>query len=391
MFIDVEENMKKHMAVYTLCGMLLSNLSFAQTFPTSMQQAKELEFLKGFTFGGGITLNLQNLQNSNYVKDPADPEAMEEDKHPTQGQYSIDLEIEKEFDDKNKAFLHLETGRGDINEYLKSVASINRDADDSGHISVTEAWLEHQFTDKLALSIGVLDPTLAVDENAYANDETKQFIGSMFRNAANISFPDNAFGVKGTYQTDIADFTVQYTDANDYKDIVKYGFASAQVNFKPNFIKEKEGNYRLYAWANTNDHDKLKGTGKGKEYGAGISLDQQFTDIFGGFARYSWSRGDLDNDISGSHTWSVGLQAKFKGIGEEDEAAIACGQVIPSHAYKDHVNKNAKSEKHLEVYYTWNVTDYLAISPDFQLVANPFYNGNDKTAYVSSVRMQISF
>lgn len=354
--------------------------------------AEETNFLKGLTIGGGITLNLQNLQNANKAED-ADGNPLEENKTPTLGEYSLDLTVEKKFDDNNTAFIHLETGRGDINYYLNSVASINRDADDSGVVSVTEAWFEHKFTDKFAVTAGIIDPTGAVDDNAYANDETTQFIGSMFRNAANIGFSDNAFGVKATYETDFADFAVQYIDASDYKDITRNGFASAQVNFKPGFINEMEGNYRIYGWTNTNDTDKLDGTGEGKDknYGLGLSLDQQFSDIFGAFARYGWSRGDIDDEIYASSTWSIGLQATVNGIGEEDVVAIACGQVIPSSEYKDNVNENAKSENHLEVYYSWNVTDYLSITPDFQMVENPFYNEDDDTAFVGSIRMQISF
>ena len=354
--------------------------------------AEETNFLEGLTIGGGITLNLQNLQNANKAED-GDGNPLDENKTPTLGEYSVDLTVEKKFDDNNTAFIHLETGKGDINYYLNSVAGVNRDADDSGVVSVTEAWFEHKFTDKFAVTTGIIDPTGAVDENAYANDETTQFIGSMFRNAANIEFSDNAFGVKAVYETDIADFAVQYIDASDYKDITRNGFASAQVNFKPGFIDEKEGNYRIYGWTNTNDNDKLDGTGEGndKNYGFGLSLDQQVSDIFGAFARYSWSRGDIDNGIYASSAWSLGLQATVKGIGEEDVVAIACGQVIPSSEYKDYANENAKSENHLEVYYSWNVTDYLSISPDFQMVENPFYNEDDDTAYVGTIRMQISF
>ena len=358
------------------------------------------DFLEGFTIGGGITLNLQNLQNANKAED-ADGNPLEENKTPTLGEYSVDLTVEKKFDDNNTVFIHLETGRGDINYYLNSVAGINRDADDSGVVSVTEAWFEHKFTDKFAVTAGIIDPTQAVDDNAYANDETTQFLGSMFRNAANIGFSDNAFGVKATYETDIADFAVQYIDASDYKDITRNGFVSAQVNFKPGFIDEKEGNYRIFGWTNTNDYEKLDGTGDGKEkdYGFGLSLDQQFTDIFGAFARYSWNRGDIGSDIGGTeetiigsaHSWSLGLQANVKGIGEEDVVAIAYGQVIPSSEYKDNVNENAKSENHLELYYSWNVTDYLSISPDFQMIENPYYNEDDDTAYVGTIRMQISF
>ena len=103
------------------------------------------------------------------------------------------------------------------------------------------------------------------------------------------------------------------------------------------------------------------------------------------------SRGDIDNEIYASNTWSLGLQAKVKGIGDEDVVAIAYGQIIPSNEYKDTINNNAKSENHLELYYNWKVADYLSISPDFQIVENPYYNQQDNTAYVGTIRMHISF
>ncbi len=369
---------------------VLSMLCLAVTICLSGSvYAEGIKFLEGLTIGGGITLNLQNLQNANMA-----PSEEDENKTPTVGQYSVDLTIEKKFDDKNTAFIHLETGKGDINKYLDSYASINRDADDSGVVSVTEAWFEHKFTDQFAVTAGIIDPTSSLDDNAYANDETTQFIGSMFRNAVNIGFPDNAFGVKATYETDIADFAVQYIDASSDADespadITRNGFASAQVNFKPGFIDNMEGNYRIYGWTNTNDYSKWKDASENeKNYGFGLSLDQQFTDIFGAFARYSWQN---KNICCGEHTWSLGLQANIKGIGEEDVVAIAYGQVIPSSEYKDYDNENAKSENHLEVYYSWNVTDYLSISPDFQMVENPWFNEDEDTAYVGSLRMQISF
>ena len=361
-------------------------------FSSSLVYADGNNFLDELKISGGITLNLQNLQNANKSQN-SKGETLDENKTPTIGQYSLDLRIEKNFNDKNTAFIHLETGKGNINYYLNSVAGINEDADDSGVVRVTEAWYKHNFTDKFAVTTGIIKPTKAVDENAYANDETTQFISSIFTNAINIAFSHKVFGIKATYETNIADFAVQYLDASDYKDITRNGFACAQVNFKPGFIDKKEGNYRIYGWANTNDNIKLDGTGKGNEknYGLGLSLDQQITDILGAFARYSWSRGDINNGIFASNIWSLGLQAKVKCIGDEDVVAIAYGQIIPSNEYKDNINNNAKSENHLELYYNWKVADYLSISPDFQVVENPFYNEKDNTAYVCSIRMQIGF
>jgi len=368
-----------------LCLLFIVSVSLIQNC-----YAQELEFLEGLTVGGGITLNLQNLHNSNVI-DPisADGEVLETNKTPTIGQYSVDLTIEKTFDDNNKAFIHLETGKGNINYYLDSYAGVNRDADDTGVVRVSEAWFEHKFTDNFSMSAGVLDPTLSLDNNAYANNETTQFIGNMFRNAVNINFSDNAFGIKAIYETNFADFAVQYLDAGNYQDLTKYGFASAQVNFKPNFIDDMEGNYRIYGWVNTNDYGKIgDNENTEKDCGFGISIDQQLSDIFGAFARYSLNNKNID---SASQTWSLGLQAKVNLIGEEDIVALAYGQVDPSEKYKDYVNENAKAESHLELYYSWNVTSYLAISPDFQIVENPYFDENADTAYVSSIRMQISF
>lgn len=352
--------------------------------------AQKFEILNGLTIGGGITMVLQNLQNSN-VSEPknTDGDLLEPNKTPTLGQYSIDLTVKKNFDDNNIAYIHLDIGKGDIGYYLDSYANVNGDANDKGVVTLKEAWFKHKFNKEFAMSVGILDSDKALDENAYANDEKTQFLGEMFKNSINIDFADHAFGLKAAYKTDFADFAVQYIDArNNSEDIIKYGFVSVQINFKPEFIDDMDGNYRVFGWTNIGDYEKFDGNGKGKDYGFGISFDQQFMDIFGGFARYSWKNGNI---ASGEHTWSLGLQAEVKGIIKKDVVAVAYGQIIPSNYYKDYFNKNAKSENHLEVYYNWKITDYLGVSPDFQMVENPYFNENDDTAYVSSIRIQVSF
>ena len=76
--------------------------------------AEGINVMEGLTIGGGITLNLQNLQNANMA--PTEQDDL--NKTPTVGQYSVDLTVEKKFDDNNTAFVHLETGKGNINKYL---------------------------------------------------------------------------------------------------------------------------------------------------------------------------------------------------------------------------------------------------------------------------------
>ena len=51
--------------------------------------AEGIKFLEGLTIGGGITLNLQNLQNANKAED-GDGNPLDENKTPTLGEYSVD-------------------------------------------------------------------------------------------------------------------------------------------------------------------------------------------------------------------------------------------------------------------------------------------------------------
>lgn len=390
-------------------------LAAAVTLGISSAYAAEAEsLLQGLSINGGITLILQTLQKSN-VGQVTDGYFYET---PTIGSYSVDLEIEKKFDDNNTAFLHLETGSGDANTRFVAFSGINRDADDSGNqVSVTEAWFEHKFTDAFGMTFGVIDPTSSLDDNAYANDETSQFLSNIFRNAPVISFGDNAIGIKAVYETDKFDVSAQYLnventveigpdeEANN-DDITRHGFASAQINFKPGLIDGMEGNYRAYVWGLLDGGVKWEDGEKTTDYGFGVSIDQQLSEMFGVFARYSWKRSDAvsssvstvygDLDSPCNQTWSIGGQAKVKALGDEDIVGLAFGQVMVSDDAKDAYGYDFKAEDHLEVYYSWNIADYLAVTPSIQYINNVGGgivedSGADNSAFVGSVRMQINF
>ena len=250
-----------------------------------------------------------------------------------------------------------------------------------------------------------------------ANDETSQFLGDIFRNAPVISFGDNAIGLKAVYETDSIDIAAQYLNVENTveigpdeevnnDDITRHGFVSAQVNFKPGFIEDMEGNYRVYVWGLLDGGVKWEDGKNTTDYGFGVSIDQQLSDIFGVFARYSWKRDDavsstigaFEGDIESpcNQTWSIGAQAKIKALGDEDIVGLAFGQMMISDKAKDAYEYDFKAEDHLEVYYSWNISDYLAVTPSIQYVNNICGGasedfGTDNSAFVGSVRMQISF
>ncbi|MDD4909649.1 MAG: carbohydrate porin [Candidatus Omnitrophica bacterium] len=358
------------------------------------------QLFDGLRMGLGATFISQATYNAN-----ADA-LSREGEDAADASYSVDLEFEKEFAGSGRAFLHLETGDGaGVEDELKLFANVNRDADDSDNgISVTEIWYEY-YMDNMPLSwtFGKIDPTIYVDNNEYANDETTQFLGRIFRNSPTVEFPDNSPGIRlGLEPTEFMGAELVLMDADsDWEDMFDGVFLAGQVNLKPALFG-KGGNYRLLGWLNDRNHIKWHDATKDKEegYGFGVSVDQQFSDNLGAFARYGWQDpqqrlSGLDDDFSLEHSWSAGLQFSGDLWGrDEDVLAVAVGEAIPSDDYKDSGSLNAKDERHLEAYYSFKANEHLTLSPDVQIIWNPYgddaVNGKD-TIVVGGIRGQVDF
>ncbi|MBU1656597.1 MAG: hypothetical protein KKB12_00345, partial [Candidatus Omnitrophica bacterium] len=167
-------------------------------------QLKRLETAGAIEVGAGITFVGQGTPNANAVGSNSN-ERIKDSRFGAS--YSADVEIAKAFGNYGFAFVHLETGdgetiEGDLSLYPR--CSVNRDADRAGNVvSLTEAWYEqYLFNDQIIITGGKIDPTAYIDVNEFANDETTQFLGSMFRNSPAIEFSDNSIGGR-VYMTSV--------------------------------------------------------------------------------------------------------------------------------------------------------------------------------------------
>ena len=369
----------------------------------SVKAQKSLEKIQeafdGLTIGGGATFIVQGTYNANGSGLSQNGEDVSD------GSYSADLEVEKQFDDYGKAFLHLETGDGaGVEDELQVFSNVNRDADNSDNsVSVTEAWYEHYFKIlPLTLTFGKIDATSYIDSNEYANDETTQFLGRIFRNSPVLEFPDdNAAGFRLLLEPSrFVDIGIVVMDADaDWENAFDNVFVSGQIDIKPNFFG-RPGNYRIYSWLNDKGHTRWDDSSKTKEkgYGAGLSFDQEVTDNLGVFARYGWQNPDVfmnGESFSLEQSWSIGLEVAGSLWNRDDDVlAAAFGQVLPSDKYKQANSLKAKSEEHLEVYYRFKVNSHLTLSPDLQVIWDPYggdaVNG-DKPIIVGGLRTQVDF
>jgi hypothetical protein len=351
---------------------------------------------EGISIGASLTYVLQGTHNAN-------ADSLSEGGEDTiDASYSIDLEFQKEFDNNASGFIHLETGAGrGVEDELKVFSNVNRDADDSDNsVSLTEAWYQYRHA-SWVFTFGKIDPTVYIDNNEYANDECTQFLGRIFRNSPAIEFPDNSGGLYvGFRPYQFMDLDLVILDADsDWENFFDSIFVATQVSFKPRF-RGREGNWRIIAWLNDRDHTKWAEPTKQEQegWGMGISLDQEITETVGVFLRYGWQDPEVylsGQDFSLERAWSVGVQFSGSLWGRaEDIFAVAFGQIIPSDDYKDANNLRAKSEEHLEAYYSFKMGNHLTLSPDIHLIWDPYggdaVNGDD-TIVVGGLRVQVNF
>lgn len=357
------------------------------------------QLLEGLDMGVSITSILQSARNANADTQLGPGEDV------TDGSYSADISFEKKFEDCATAYISLHSGDGaGVTDDLKLFSNVNADAsDDDGSVSINEVWYEYYFKSiPLSVTFGKLDPTYFIDTNEYANNETSQFLADMFVNSCILEFPaDNAGGIRfGLEPLKFMDINVVALDANaDWEDIFDKLFLAGQINFKPR-IFGRPGNYRLLAWRNNQPHTKWQDMSQDKAigFGAGLSLDQELTDLIGVFVRYGWQDPDVylpSESFSLRDSFSLGTQLKGSPWGRPDDVlGLAFGQIFPSRKYKSANDLQAKTESHFECYYNFKVNDHLALSPDLQVIWQPYgkdaANG-DGTIVVGGLRGQVDF
>lgn len=355
------------------------------------------EFLEGWKLGAGATFIYQTTDQANGDSLSSSGEDVGD------ASYSIDLELEKGWAEWGTAYLHIETGDGaGVEDELKVFSNVNRDADDSNNaLNVTEIWYEHT-QDSLVFTFGKLDPAIYIDTNAYANDETTQFLGRIFRNSPTLEFPDNSGGVRlALAPTDWLQLDTLALDGDsDFEDFFEDGFMSGQIQLNTS-LSGHPGHYRLLGWWSERGHTRWENRTdiKQEAFGFGLSLDQEGTQGLGLFARYAWQdpRHFLNGtDFSLEHSLSGGAQISGELWGRSDDVfGLAIGQVIPSRDYKKaDTSRRGRTEGHAEAYYRIQVNPHIAVSPDVQVIWNPLGKDaplGDDTIIVGGVRSQVDF
>ncbi len=287
--------------------------------------------------------------------------------------------------------------------------------DNSRSLNLNEARYEQMLlNDTFQVVFGHIDLTSWFDENSLANKETFQYIAQHFNNNIAIDWGGtvNFFGpgvVLKAYPSESLDASVGWFEGDgNYDKMFRQPFLIGQVTLKSPFAG-KEGNYRFYGWGRLTPHCKNTSDPavfsncdlipeadririKGSNSGFGFSLDQQFSESLGVWARFGYQDPDVsqfDKAVSGGVVFSQVLGRSHDTVG------LAYGAVFPADNYKSATGRS-DIEHYAELYYKYvpfgdGVLTGIHITPDLQIVANSGGDGTVDPVFIWGLRTQVSF
>jgi hypothetical protein len=207
------------------------------------------------------------------------------------GEGSIDLTLLYRPMVRTTLFIDFEAiGGPGPDKKLGSLSRVNADAETLGgqdeKLTIREGWLLLRFVnDRLDFLIGKLDLTNYFDRNAFANDETTQFLNQALKNNPMLMPPQNGAGVVVRWDAgrDLG-FSLGGQTTHDLgQDLWSEPFVIGEIDYHSTRLIE--GNYRLWARVSS-----LSTNHEQQMWGVGVSMDQLLTPQFGVFVRAGFNQ-----------------------------------------------------------------------------------------------------
>ncbi|HCY17156.1 MAG: porin [Curvibacter sp. GWA2_64_110] len=390
----------------------------------TLKAARVIESLEGVTAGISLTTVAQH-PNGTTVNAPAGTE---------NGQLNyradafVTLPLPKVGDTESRIFAQFRMGQGSglngMTSYSKPNASafrvLSAQPDDSVAV-LGQAWYQASIPlpfggfqphsrEKLEINFGKMDPFVFFDQNAAANDETRQFLNTVFVHNALL----DAGGDIGVDANGFSPgFRVSYLNNRSKSEAWRLSLgvfgAGRGANYQqffsaPLILAQAEtqlrwdgnpGNYRLYYWQNGQaaGYDSVTRT----RSGWGLSLDQRVGEATTLFGRYS-------QHIAGSgarFSRALTLGGELAGYGwgrAGDSVGLALGWLNTSSDFArdaisltDYGFAPSGGEQVVELYYRLRINKQFELSPDFQYIGQPGAAPGAAPIALIGLRAQLTF
>jgi len=284
-------------------------------------------------------------------------------------------------------------------------------------------------SNRLSLAIGKFSIADYFDNNSYAHDPRNQFMNWSLMSTGGWDYPANTRGytwnvvieyVREGYAiragTSLVPTTANGPELNWHWN--GNNSTTLEVEKSTSFFG-KEGKLRAlafytttymgsYAEANKQMNPDVTLTRKGgrTKYGFGLNYEQELSDESGLFFRASWNDGNnetwafteidrsfsagfVKNNLFGRKQDRFNIGFAFNGISDLHRQYLAKGGY--GFIIGDGKLPNYGLETILEMNYNLKITNWLSVTPDYQLVINPAYNQDRGPVNTFALRMHTEF
>lgn len=233
--------------------------------------------------------------------------------------------------------------------------------------------------------IGVIDLTDFFDTNEFANNEMRQFLNSSFVNAPAFK---GGVGAPGA----MAEYTRTLDRGSLREAVVRAGYAvsrseraftsplwNTEVELRT-LLSGKRGSWRFGSTiGNVADVGSVRGFH--------FNFDHWLSSRSGVFGRFSASNAGPGSLALGPvrRSYSGGYQRRFF---DEDEDVSAWGVAFSSSSGIE-TGMRLETERVLETYYRWQLSEGLSLTPDFQFVVGS--NGRSERAVYPVLGLRVAF
>jgi hypothetical protein len=242
-------------------------------------------------------------------------------------------------------------------------------------LNLREAWLRTEvWKNRLGIVAGRLDLTNYFDSNAFANDESTQFLSDALVNNQMLGLAVN--GVGAALDLDAKNgFKLKFGFQQSSPEPTSLGdslFTLSEVGYTFTPFKLPEGNYRLWFRTDNSDPGVIR-------KGVGVSLDQKLSPVVGLFGRYGQQQTAFGDDrfYSGGVSFAKGLI-----LNPEDTWGVGYAQMDLASGDK---------EKLIEGYYNLLLTEKLRLSFHLSSVLDTPAGGERFSYIFPGIRFQAAF
>jgi hypothetical protein len=229
------------------------------------------------------------------------------------------------------------------------------------------AWYKYTNTygedNSVGVTFGILDSTAYIDGNEYANDEFTQFMNEAFVNSGSYGLPSYDTGAAVEWATGSWSVNALGMNVNENDDGNNFNYFAGQLGYHTE-TSMGDGNYRLIVASTNTRFLNPAGTQLEDRLAYGLSFDQAFGNVFGGFLRFAWQTDDAAVDYKA--IYSGGLNIAGQGWGRDDDN-IGLG-----YAYMQGGNTGVDGSQVAEAYYRIQLNDALGVTADIQYISDKY-------------------